>query len=77
MYIDGNHTYEFVKKDLLCYIPKVKPGGYIICDDYFTDIGEWWSGGVKVAVDEMVANGILSWVNGGAQTTQAVLMKVL
>jgi len=27
IYIDGNHTYPFIKKDLSLYYPKVKPGG--------------------------------------------------
>lgn len=34
VYIDGDHSYEFVKKDLEDYLPKVKKNGYIIADDY-------------------------------------------
>ncbi|MBU3591454.1 class I SAM-dependent methyltransferase [Polynucleobacter sp. 78F-HAINBA] len=45
VYIDGDHTYEGVVKDLAAWYPKVKKGG-IICGD---DIG--WPG-VKKAVDE-------------------------
>ena len=45
VYIDGDHTYEGVVKDLATWYPKVKKGG-IICGD---DIG--WAG-VKKAVDE-------------------------
>jgi predicted O-methyltransferase YrrM len=45
VYIDGDHTYEGVKKDLNAWYPKVSKGG-IICGD---DIG--WAG-VKEAVDE-------------------------
>ena len=45
VYIDGDHTYEGVVKDLAAWYPKVKKGG-IICGD---DIG--WAG-VKKAVDE-------------------------
>jgi len=45
VYIDGDHTYEGVKKDLNAWYPKVSKGG-IICGD---DIG--WAG-VKQAVDE-------------------------
>ena len=45
VYIDGDHTYEAVVKDLAAWYPKVKKGG-IICGD---DIG--WPG-VKKAVDE-------------------------
>lgn len=45
VYIDGDHTYEGVCKDLAAWYPKVKKGG-VICGD---DIG--WIG-VKRAVDE-------------------------
>jgi hypothetical protein len=34
VYIDGNHQYEFVKKDVETYYPKVKKGGVIGGDDY-------------------------------------------
>lgn len=55
IYIDGDHQYEFVKKDLEFFYPKVKPGGFITGDDY-EDRG-WWQGGVKRAVDEFIASG--------------------
>lgn len=50
VYIDGNHTYEFVIKDLLLCQRKVKIGGLITGDDY--RIGGWWQSGVKKAVDQ-------------------------
>jgi hypothetical protein len=34
IYIDGNHDYEFVKKDLEAFLPKVKDGGFLTGDDY-------------------------------------------
>jgi hypothetical protein len=34
VYIDGNHYYEFVLKDLELAFRKVKPGGFITGDDY-------------------------------------------
>ena len=43
IYVDGEHTYSGVIKDLELYYPKVKKGGWIICDDYHID-------GVKKAV---------------------------
>ena len=52
LYIDGNHTYEYVLKDLQFYVPKIKRGGFITGDDYCE--GHWWQGGVKRAVDEFV-----------------------
>ena len=33
VYIDGNHSYEFVKKDAMLYLPKVKIGGLLTGDD--------------------------------------------
>ncbi len=34
VYIDGEHSYNAVKRDLSNYFPKVKVGGYLIGDDY-------------------------------------------
>jgi hypothetical protein len=34
VYIDGNHRYEYVKKDIELYYPKVKKGGLISGHDY-------------------------------------------
>lgn len=33
LYIDGSHVYEYVVKDCLLSMPKVKSGGYLIIDD--------------------------------------------
>jgi hypothetical protein len=52
VYIDGDHTYEFVKRDLELFFGKLKPGGHLIGDDYHD--GGWWAGGVKKAVDEFM-----------------------
>lgn len=54
VYIDGNHLYEYVKKDLEIALRKVKAGGYITGDDYGE--GGWWDGGVKKAVDEFAGH---------------------
>jgi hypothetical protein len=51
IYIDGNHTYEFVKQDLELSLCKVKPGGYVAGDDY--GHAGWWEDGVRRAVDEV------------------------
>jgi hypothetical protein len=50
VYIDGNHMYEFVKKDLELAYRKTKAGGLVCGDDYVD--GQWWQDGVKKAVDE-------------------------
>lgn len=34
VYIDGNHAYEFVKKDIEYYYPKVREGGIIGGHDF-------------------------------------------
>ena len=72
VYIDGNHLYEFVKKDLELSLRKVKSGGYITGDDYGP--GGWWNGGVKKAVDEIAwreKEVTLLWIRG----EQFVLLK--
>ena len=48
IYIDGNHQYEFVKKDLEDYVPKIKAGGIISGHDY----GGPTTPGVTKAVNE-------------------------
>jgi len=55
MYIDGNHLYEYVKKDLELSHNKIKSGGLITGDDYYEE--GWCNGGVKKAVDEFVSTG--------------------
>ena len=53
IYVDGDHRREQVLRDLVLYLPKVKPGGWITGDDYGD--GGWWGDGVRKAVDEFVA----------------------
>jgi hypothetical protein len=71
LYLDGNHLYEFVKRDLELYYPKVKPGGCIAGDDY--GARGWWENGVQRAVDEFVQHkpGLTLRVHG----TQFVIEK--
>lgn len=49
VFIDGDHSYEGVKRDVLAWLPKVKPGGWLMGHDY----GGKPDGGVKRAVDEL------------------------
>ena len=51
VYIDGNHTYEFVLEDLRSWYPKVRPGGLVVGDDYDRP-DAWWNDGVTKAVTE-------------------------
>jgi predicted O-methyltransferase YrrM len=55
IYIDGDHHYEFVKRDLDDYLSKVKPGGFITGDDY--GYPGTWEDGVTRAVDEFIVRG--------------------
>jgi len=50
VYLDGDHRYEAVRDELVRFGAFVKPGGYVVGDDYHS--GGWWEGGVKRAVDE-------------------------
>ena len=34
VYIDGNHHYDYVKRDLELYTRKVRPRGFVCGDDY-------------------------------------------
>lgn len=51
VFIDGNHSYEYVKKDLESWYSKVRPMGILAGHDY---IFEGRHSGVKRAVDEFV-----------------------
>lgn len=46
--VDGDHSYESCRNDLTLYLPKVRPGGFVLVDDYSV---ESYPGVVK-AVDE-------------------------
>lgn len=54
LFIDGDHTYEGVKRDWQIYAPMVRPGGFVALHDT-KRIGEKWAGNVEVRrfADEM------------------------
>ena len=59
IYIDGDHSYEGVKKDLLNAYKKIKNGGYIMGHDYEMNMKKAknvYKFGVKQAVDEFCIN---------------------
>jgi hypothetical protein len=63
IYIDGDHSYEGCKKDLLAAYEKVKPGGWIMGHDYkmnYEKAKNRYSFGVKQAVDEFCKEKFLS-----------------
>jgi len=49
VFIDGDHTYEACKRDIIAWLPKVKEGGWITGHDYHEFPG------VKKAVDELLS----------------------
>lgn len=51
VYIDGDHSYEAVNKDIELYLPKIKQGGILAGHDY----SKSWPGVVK-AVDERLGS---------------------
>ncbi len=56
VFIDGNHSYEYVRDDIAAWAPKVKQGGLIAGHDYLAHpkSGENW--GVIEAVNERFPN---------------------
>ena len=60
IFIDGNHSYDYVLRDISNYFPKVKPGGIICGDDYFMrhkfNGGEYDMKMVYEAVQDYFAN---------------------
>jgi hypothetical protein len=50
VYIDANHEYEYIKDDIIKWMPKVKKSGFLCGHDY--DNGEWL--GVRQAVNEVL-----------------------
>jgi predicted O-methyltransferase YrrM len=53
VYIDGNHSYDYVRRDIDNYLPLVRPGGFIGGHDYMMRGTPEIS--VKAAVDDYVA----------------------
>lgn len=70
-YIDGNHLYEFVTKDLeLCHL-KIKKGGIIVLDDY--GVEGWWEDGVTKAVDKFINKDMVKVIK--IKNNQCILKK--
>ena len=75
IYIDGNHLYDFIKKDLINSIKFINQNGLIVCDDY-NSVG-WWKNGVTIAVNEILTKNNIKLLNykEALITQQAVLKK--
>jgi len=53
IYVDGNHSYDFVEQDLQLFLPKMKAHGFMAGDDYVPEPDGGNS--VRRAVDDFVA----------------------
>jgi hypothetical protein len=54
LYVDGDHTYEGVRNDLAAAHSRLKPGGYLMCNDYTNwDLTSAQPYGVAKAVNEL------------------------
>jgi len=49
IYIDGNHLFDFVKRDIINSLKFIKQDGIIVLDDY--NVAGWWDDGITKAVD--------------------------
>ena len=75
IYVDGDHRYEGVRKDLEMYYSKVKPGGFVAGDDYARKKTNWTQDGVTRAVDDILASGLYEKVVIKPEDHQFVLRK--
>lgn len=51
-YIDGNHSLDAVRSDIVSWWPKVKSGGIICGHDFYDKNSDYQNCGVKSAVEE-------------------------
>ena len=77
IYVDGDHSYEFVKQDLNLWWPKISTGGTICGDDYQDGKYQVESldFGVVKAVDEFVDNNVDSISNFKVFKDQFIIVK--
>lgn len=61
LYIDGNHSFEYVLADLIAFIPKMKQGGIICGDDY--TFNRCKRGAAKAAVKILTEAKIIKLIN--------------
>jgi len=78
VYIDGNHSFDFVMQDLIEWSKRVRSGGIVSGDDYYElDQKRWIGGGVVDAVQAYVkAHRIPIWyIFAGHKSTDYLWVK--
>ena len=73
-YVDGDHSYEGVKKDLFICHDKVRAGGFLVLDDY--GVPGWWEDGILKAAHEFLGHYASHYEIKGANGGQLVLKKL-
>lgn len=56
VFLDASHEYEDVKRDIMDWLPKIKPGGILAGHDYYPEDQYDWFPGVKKAVNEILSD---------------------
>ena len=70
LHIDGNHSYEQVAADTSAWTPHVRPGGWIIFDDYVWAFGDGPKRVADAFLEENAARVAISFVMGTALFAQ-------
>jgi hypothetical protein len=72
VYVDANHTYQFVVRDLRLYHRKVKPGGVLAGHDFCEKFA-----GVRKAVHEILNEGLCQLVGFTQEQKRSYAMTVI
>ena len=73
IYVDGDHSYEAVRRDLDLSVAKVRPGGLICIDDHL--VGKWWKDGIVRATNELLGAYPQGLMLQFASNSQVVIQK--
>lgn len=70
LFLDGDHSYDAVRRDFADWAPKIRPGGYLVMHDVVHDVHE----GPRRVVDEFVRTDP-SWVDNRCVDSMFVARK--
>lgn len=74
VYIDGDHRYDAVLRDLECIAPMILPNGAMMVDDH--NLHGWWGDGVVRALNTFLGRNADSWQIARAVGNQVVISKI-